>query len=107
VVRIDRFKVDDAVSFICQAAQSEAFRTTDEFMQQIRDMALACRIKAEIVDDFPTLGVTCHYGNVIVYTKDKSHGNRLQKQLDDIRKNISGIYNLEIHSGKNLPPDAV
>jgi cytidylate kinase len=107
VIRIDRFKVDDAVSFICQAAESEAFRTTDQSMQQIRDMALACRIKAEIVDDFPTLGVTCQYGNVIVYTKDKTHGSKLQKQLEDIRKNIGGIYNLEIHSGGTFPPDAV
>jgi cytidylate kinase len=107
VIRIDRFKVDDAVSFICQAAQSEAFRTTEESMQRVKDMALACRIKAEIVDDFPTLGVTCQYGNVIVYTKEKSHSSKLQKQLEEIRKNNSGIYNLEIHSGGTFPPDAV
>jgi len=107
VIRIDRFKVDDAVNFICQAAKSEAFHTTEQSIQQIKDMALACRIKAEIIDDFPTLGITCQYGNVIVYTKDKSHGSKLQKQLDEIRKNISGIYNLEIHSGSSFPPDAV
>lgn len=107
VIRIDRFKVDDAVDFICRATETDGFRTSEKTLQQIKDLALACRVKAEIVDDFPTLGVTCHYGNVIVYTKDKTHGARLQKQLDDVRKTIDGIYNLEIHSATEFPPDAV
>jgi cytidylate kinase len=107
VIRIDRFKVDDAVDFIYRATESEGFRTSEKTLQEIKDLALACRVKAEIVDDFPTLGVTCHYGNVIVYTKDKSHGARLQKQLDVVRKTVSGIYNLEIHSSGSFPPDAV
>ena len=107
VIRIDRFKADDAVDFICQAAQSEAFRTSEKTLQAIKDLAMACRIKAELVDEFPALGVTCHYGNVIVYTRDKSHGAKLQKQIEGIRGNMDGIYNLEIHTAAGFPPEAV
>ena len=107
VIRIDRFKVDDAVDFICRAVESEGFRATGKSLQMINDMALACRVKAEIVDEFPSLGVTCQYGNVIIYTKDKSHGSKLQKQLEAVRTKINGIYNLEIHSAATFPPDAV
>lgn len=107
VIRIDRFKVDDAVDFICRATETEGFRTSEKTLREIKDLALACRVKAEIVDDFPSLGVTCHYGNVIVYTKDKTHGVKLQKQLDAVRKTVGGIYNLEIHSSGSFPPDAV
>ena len=107
VIRIDRFKVDDAVDFICRAVESEGFRSTEKSLQMIGDLALACRVKVEIVDEYPSLGVTCQYGNVIVYTKDKSHGSKLQKQLEAVRTKISGIYNLEIHSAATFPPDAV
>jgi cytidylate kinase len=107
VIRIDRFKVDDAVDFICKAAESEGFRTTEKGLQKIKDLALACRVKAELADDFHNLGVTCQYGNVIVYTKDKGRGTRLHKQLEELRGRIDGIYNLEIHSAAALPPEAV
>ncbi len=107
VIRIDRFKVDDAVDFICQAAESEAFRTTEKSLEKIRDLALACRVKAELVDEFHNIGVTCQYGNVIVYTKDKGRGAKLHKQIEAVRKTVDGIYNLEIHSAASFPPDAV
>jgi cytidylate kinase len=106
-IRIDHFKVDDAVEFICRAVESERFRETKKSLQMINDLALACKVKAEIVDEFPTLGVTCQYGNIIVYTKDKSHGSKLHKHLEAVRGKFSGIYNLEIHSAAVFPPEAV
>lgn len=107
VIRIDRFKADDAVDFICRAIETEGFRTSPQTLQAVKDLATACRVKIAIVDDFPTLGVTCHYGNVIVYTKDKTHGAKLQKQLDAVRNSIDGIYNLEIHTTDEFPPNAL
>jgi cytidylate kinase len=107
VIRINHFKVEDAVDFICQAAESEGFRTTEKSLQKLKDLALACRVKAELVDEFHNLWATCQYGNVIVYTKEKSRGTRLQKQIEDLRGRIDGIYNLEIHSAAVIPPEAV
>lgn len=106
-IRIDRFKVEDAVDFICQAAQSEGFRTTESTLQKIKDLAIACRVRAEVVDDFPTLGVTCRYGNVIVYTKDKNHTGKLSNLLKVVRENNRDINNLEIHTAAKFPADAV
>jgi cytidylate kinase len=107
VIRINRFKVEDAVDFICKAAESDGFRTTEKSLQKLKDLALACRVKAELVDDFHNLGVTCQYGNVIIYTKDKSRGTRLHKQIEELRGRIEGIYNLEIHSAAGIPTEAV
>lgn len=108
VICIDRLSQDDAVDFICRAADSEGFRTTDKTMRKMKDLALACRIKAELVEEFPSVGVTCQYGNVIVYSKEKGQGSaKLHKRLDVIRENSSGIYNLEIHSANSMPMDAV
>ena len=108
VIRIDRLSVDDAVDFICKAAQSNGFRTTDKLLQTMKDLALASRIKADLVEDFPAIGVSCEYGNIIIYTKDKGHaGSALNKRLEAIRKANDSIYNLEVHTVGSIPREAV
>ena len=99
VVRVDRLSVEDAVDLICQAAASQAFQSTEENLRQVTDLALACRVKADLAEDFPAAGVTCQYGNVIVFTRDKGQAAKLHKRIDAIRnslKNSYNIYNMEI-----------
>lgn len=107
-ISIDRLSIDDAVDFICQASRSRALQTTEAGQQQLLDLAVACRVKAALVDDFPTLNVTCEYGNVLVYPRGKDTASKkLLKKLDQIRKDISGINHLETHSGVKTPEKAV
>lgn len=108
VIRIDTLSVDNAVEFICRAAECEGFRTTLQSRQKMKDLALACRIKAELVEDYPNIGVTCQYGNVIVYAKEKDQARaRLPARLEKIRQNVSDIHNLEIHAPDPVPEEAV
>jgi cytidylate kinase len=108
VIRVDRLSVDDAVDVICRAAGSEGFRTTEKGLQLMKDLALACRIKAALVDAFPAVGVACQYGNVVVYTKEKGQGHaELHKRLDAIGREISGIFSWEIHAADSMPREAV
>jgi len=107
-IRIDRLSVDNATDFICQAAEAEGFRSTDKSRQKAKDLALACRIKAELADEFPNTGVTCEYGNVLIYIKGKEQASgKLTKKLNAIRESTSGIHHLETHAGTAIPPDAV
>ncbi len=107
-VRIDKLSIDNAVDFICQAACSDGFVTSEKSRQKINDLALACHVKAELVNEFPDIGVTCEYGNILIYLKNKDHATgKLTKRLDDIRHNESNIYNLEVHGGLPIPQDAV
>ncbi len=108
VIRIERLTVDNAVDFICRAAQSEGFQTTAQSLRKMNDLALACRIKAELVEDFPSTGITCSYGNIIVYAKDKDQASaKLHEKLEKIHQNITGIHNLEVHAADPMPMDAV
>ena len=108
VIRVDRLSVDNAVDFICKAASLEGFRTTGQMRQKIEDLALACRIKADLVEDFPTVRVSCEYGNVIIHAKDKGHaGAALHGRIAAIHRAIGGIHNLEIHSEGSIPREAV
>lgn len=105
---IDKLSVDNAVDFICRAAASEGFQATEKTLRQVADMAVACRVKAALVDDFPNVGVTCEYGNVLVYVKGKEQATaRLTKRLNRIRESINGIHHLETHAGIVIPSETV
>jgi cytidylate kinase len=108
VIRIGRLSVDDAVEFICRAAGREGFRTSDKMLRKMKDLALACRVKTELVEAFPAIGVGCQYGNIIIYTKEKGQGSSdLHKRIKRMIREIDGIYNLEIHSVENMPQESV
>ncbi|MBW1722449.1 MAG: cytidylate kinase-like family protein [Deltaproteobacteria bacterium] len=108
VVHIDRLTVEDAVDFICQAAQREAFNPTPESQQKMDDLALSCLIKAELVEHFPDVAVTSEYGNVLVYAKGGDRQlQKLRKKTRELRQHIEGINNLEVHAETTPPPNAV
>ena len=108
VIRIHSLSVDDAVDMICRAAESQGFQPTRETMHKLKDYALACQIKAELVEEFPHIGVASQYGNVVVYSKDKSlPKDKLHKQLKACCEGLEGVYSLEVHVVDGMPPETV
>ncbi len=108
VICIDKLSVDDAAQFICGAASSTAFRSTEACLRKARDLSLACNVKAALVTEFPEVGITCEYGNMLLYTTDKiAHNGKFKKILDSIKQDTPGIFNLEVHAGVPVPLDAV
>jgi cytidylate kinase len=105
---IDKLSVENAVDYICQAAGTEEFKSSEKNIQKAKDISVACRVKASLVEEFPNISVTCEYGNVLIYMKGRDHmTGKLSKKLNNIRESISGIYHLETHAGLEPPPDAV
>lgn len=108
VICIDRLSVEDAVEFICQCASRTAFESTKERIRQSQDLSLACSVKASFVESFPDVGVTCEYGNLLVYATEKeAHTVRFKKILATLEKDHNGIHNIEVHTGVLGPEDAV
>jgi cytidylate kinase len=108
VLRVHKLTVGDAVDFICQAALRDAFKTTPASQQKMDDLALACQIKAILIESFPDVAVTSEYGNVLVYTKagDRST-HKLQKRTKELREEMGEIKYIEVHAGGTTPPEAV
>ena len=105
---IDKLSVENAVDYICQAANTEGFKSSEKNIQKAKDMSVACRVKASLVEEFPNISVTCEYGNVLIYMKGNDQMTvKLSKKLNHIRESISGIHHLETHAGLEPPPDAV
>ena len=72
------------------------------------DLAIACQVKAALVDEFFDVAVTSEYGNVIIYSKTQERlGQKLKKKVKTLEKELEGINNLEVHAGLPYPPNAV
>lgn len=108
VIHISKLTVSDAVAFISEAALKEQFQTTESHRRKMEDLALACQVKAALVDPFFDVGVTSDYGNVVIYTKSGDRQvNKLKKRAKELGKEIEGINNLEVHAGVPIPEDAL
>lgn len=108
VICIDKLSVDNAVEFICGAAHTTAFHSTEACLRKARDLSLACNVKAVLVVEFPEVGISCEYGNMLLYATEKTaHNGNFKKILASIKQNMPGIFNLEVHAGVPVPLDAV
>jgi cytidylate kinase len=108
VIHIHKLRVEDAVDFICQAASRDAFKTTEASQQKMADLVLACRIRAELADEFVDVGVTAEYGNVLVYIKDKDRSmQKLRKRVKALSEVIKDIHHIEVHSGVSFPTNII
>ena len=108
VIHIHKITVDNAGELICGVVSLDQFKTTETSAHQMEDLAIACQVKAALVDPFFNIAVTSEYGNVIVYSKIQERlGQKLAAKVKPLASQIEGINNLEIHSGLSAPPDAV
>lgn len=108
VLKVDRLSVQDAVDIICDAAKRDGFRATPASQQMMADLAVACAVKAELVEEFPEAMVACKYGNVIVYSgAGDRQAKALRKIAAAIEHSIAGINSIEVHPDKRAPKNAV
>lgn len=108
VICIDKLSVDNAVEFICGAVGATAFHSTEACLRKARDLSLACNVKAALVTEFPDVGISCEYGNMLLYATEKTaHNGKFKKILDSIKQDTPGIFNLEVHAGVPVPRDVV
>jgi len=107
-VCIDKLSVENAVDCICRCASRKAFESTSDCVRQSKDLSLAWNAKVLLVESFPDVGITCEYGNLLIYATEKeAHTTKFKKILDDIKKENYDIYNLEVHTGLPVPANAV
>lgn len=107
MVNIPAYSVEDAAELVCRSVEMEQFATTDESRQEMRDLALACEIKAALVEDHPDAMVTSRYGNVVVYAAGDRAARRVKESTDHRLSDVEGINNIEIHSDSPPPEAAV
>jgi cytidylate kinase len=108
VIHIHKFKVSNAVDFICETAGLDQFKATKASQQKMDDLALASQVKAHLVELHSDVHVACEYGNCLIYTKaDDRLARRLLEKVKTLAGEFKGINNIEVHPGVPIPPNAV
>jgi cytidylate kinase len=108
VIKLRKLEVDDAVELICCSVKMPQFQNTAESRQEMADLALACEIKADLVDKYPDVSVSSKYGNILVYgiTGERS-ASRVKARVVEICSKMDGVNNIEVHTDIPAPDGAV
>ncbi len=103
VVHIHKFTVDDAVNLICEAANLNQFKATNESQKKMNDLALASRVKAFLIEKHFDVSVLSESGNIVIYAKgDDRLTGKIDEALKKLSETVEGINNIEIH--QNISP---
>jgi cytidylate kinase len=108
LLNVPRYEVDDATELICRSAEMKQFKTTPDSQQQMEDLALACRVKATLVERHSDVSVASKYGNVLIYCDaGDRYARKLKASAEELCGSIEGVNNIEVHCGVTPPDSAV
>ncbi len=101
VIRIEKIQVDGAIDLICDAASQQAFQMTEAAQQRLEDLALAAKVKSELLELDHNVSVSSAYGNVVVQTRlEERKARRLDEKVRLLADRIEGIHNIELRVGE-------
>jgi len=108
VICIDKIRVEGAIDLICQTSGQEAFRLTDRHRQQLQDMALACKVKSDLLEMDHNVIVQCEFGNLVIHTRgDQRKAQKIDEKVRELTRPMEGVHNIEVRADVvRVPHDA-
>jgi cytidylate kinase len=92
VIHIRTMTVDDAVSLILCALNMPAFQTTPASQKVLDDLTLAAQVQAALVEEFPTVQVTAHEGEIFVGLKSaQAEQEEVTTRISRIASKVAGM----------------
>jgi len=99
VVNIKTIRVRDAVDLILHTVRMPCFQTTPESQKIIDDLTLAAEVKASLVNDFPTSGVTAKDGAVSIKIEiPLSQQEKTVGTIKRIAEKIEGVKAVDVYA---------
>lgn len=96
-VHIRKLTVENTVDLICQTVAFEQFKTTPESQRALDDLALAARVKAALVDQYPKVNVTSMEGLVSVVAKASERSDpQIIEKIRCIAEDVEGVQRVEV-----------
>jgi cytidylate kinase len=98
VIYIGKLSADDAVDIICRAVQSQRFKTTTESQKEVDDLALAARVKAELVNLVPGATVSAREGTIYVDARATlTQESQITDEIRSLVQKIPGVKEVRVH----------
>jgi cytidylate kinase len=96
-INLSRMSLEDAVNIICQTVGFERFRTTPQSQKAVDDLALAARVKANLVLAHPRATVGARDGVVRVEAgADFTIEHTVHDEIKDLALKVPGVKEVKI-----------
>ena len=98
VLKVKGMTVDDAVELIAHNVRLPCFEITADSQDVLDDLALAARIEAVLIEDFP--GVRVSVKNGMAFASIKGSLRQMEKQVGQARsivRNIEGVKGVQVN----------
>ena len=92
VMHIDCLKVNGTLDMLYDLAKRPCFQTTPESKKKLKDMLIAAKGYAAIVDKYPDARVKCKDGSVLITVESSlSVEKKLSRNFENLLKDIEGV----------------
>ncbi len=97
VLHIDALSIDDAVNIIYYATQRPCFQTTPDLQKLLKDLSLAARVQAALIENLPTANVNAQDGVVYISLKiPLSQSRVLTEKARIIAEVVTGVKDVKV-----------
>ncbi len=99
VIHMERLTPDDAADIICSTVGLSRFTTTEQSRMRLRDLALAARVRAALVDRFPDTVVSAEAGAVRIRVKSSSTsliGEPVEAEIQELVARVKGVTRVAV-----------
>ncbi|MGC8639478.1 MAG: AAA family ATPase [Isosphaeraceae bacterium] len=103
VVRTKKLTVDDCVEIICHTVTLDRFQATPQSQQAVTDLALAARVKVNLIQRHPRVQVAAQGHHVYITLEGAT--SRDEQEIHDIVTRIPGIRSITINPIPVLTPE--
>jgi cytidylate kinase len=98
VLHIHKLTVDDAVKIICHTVKLPRFKATPASQKALEDLALAAKVKATIIGQYPTASVTAKAGRVMVHLQAAGVLEpAAEAEIESLTEQIAGVREIKVH----------
>ena len=98
VLHVRKLTVENAADIICYTVELEQFRTTPESQSALDDLALAARVKAEIVEKYPVSKVTAREGEALVHVQaSETVATAIEEDIECMAGQVTGVKKVRVH----------
>ena len=98
VLHVQNMQADDAVAIILNALQRPCFQSNPQSQRRLDDLALAARVEAAVVKEFPRVTSDADNGTVFVNVRGSLVDERLlTDKVKRLTQKVDGIHSLEVN----------
>lgn len=107
VINLGQIDIPQAVDTITSTVEYRQFQPITYSTKRLADLALAARVKAELLKSMPNIAIQACDGTVVVATKaSKWEKNKRVKNIKELACKIDGVRCVEVHVMRNFLTNA-